>query len=470
LEGYIFEYKFRTFSESPVICFYSEPNEESFISAVSITEEVESYCTAPSGAKYFRYCTVISQGNRYIRLIPEYLRNEINSLKKNDTDLQNDVQSLNSSIKRIDYKTGYKFNDSEFLGGYYDVGGNVGDTAPMTFTQSDNFYCIAIDVPKGTQILLTGGSGSSVSRAFALLDSDNKILINAAGDYAIINNKRLVTTQDCKLVYNTLRATANRYLYIIQNKDYKDGVNPSLIGKVSAIIGSSNTTLENGIWYPDICSYFEMEQNIFGCGGATYANIIGRTVTSDLGGIAPQIVGEYNSLVTQVKYMLEQNVTPDIIFINSGMNDANNDETLGDFNAVIQMTKDEIEESLDNTVNLFSMYGAMKWIVETLRTEYPNVMIVGMIPWQCGTFAINNKFRTTYKKPIQNMFEYLGVPVIDCFANGMFYQPFEAASPYKYTLDSIHVKVGSSINAAGRIVQDNYMKRAINSVIYLLNS
>lgn len=58
-QGDDLSYKLRTLSNVPIICFYEEPNEDSFISAEYINGAgIIGVATAPANAKYFRYCTI----------------------------------------------------------------------------------------------------------------------------------------------------------------------------------------------------------------------------------------------------------------------------------------------------------------------------------------------------------------------------------------------------------------------------
>lgn len=250
-----------------------------------------------------------------------------------------------------------------------------------------------------------------------------------------------------------------------------DVQNINLEGKKAAVFGSSNATQYYGIWFQDLCDYFGMDYKIYAIGGSTYPIVPGNDVWSGASGIAEEVLGQPNSMVTEVEYKLNTDPTyiPDIFMFNSGFNEVNAKPPIGDLATVFTKTLDEIRNSTDTAFGINTLIGSMRWCIETLMRTYPDGVFIGLIPFQASNTA-TDYFVATLLQPMLATFGRLGIPVINCLEHGGFYSQFENAAPYKYTLDSIHVRLGSTINEKGRFVQAEFLKRNFLNVYYPKNN
>jgi hypothetical protein len=253
--------------------------------------------------------------------------------------------------------------------------------------------------------------------------------------------------------------------------DKIDVQNVNLEGKKAAVFGSSNTTQYYGIWFQDLCDYFKMDYKIYGIGGATYPIVPGNNVWSGASGIAEEVLGQPNSMVTEVEYKLNNDPTfiPDVFMFNSGFNEAALKPPVGDLATVFTKTLDEIRNSTDSNFGINTLIGGMRWCLETLMINYPDAVFIGMIPFQASNVP-TAYFIETLLQPMLETFGRLAIPVINCLYDGGFYSQFENAAPYKYTVDSIHVRLGTNINEKGRFVQNEFLKRNFLNVYYPKNN
>lgn len=266
-------------------------------------------------------------------------------------------------------------------------------------------------------------------------------------------------------IYNIYQNT--KFINLLKNELFL----PNLQNKKAIAFGSSNVTQKYGIWFQDLCDYYKLNYKIYGVGAATYPdlnNIIPSN--SGLSGIADELVGQSNCLINQVKYKIEQdlNYIPNLIFINSGMNEAGQSTiSVGDLEIVMNKSLDEIINSTDVTFGKNTLYGSMRWVLETLMINYPNAQIIGIIPWQCYE-PVCTSFFTKIKQQMENMYNRMGIPIINAFNNGGFYSKFEptGGGTTKYTLDGIHVKLDNVYNFEGRIIQNTFICKEVYKMLY----
>ena len=227
-------------------------------------------------------------------------------------------------------------------------------------------------------------------------------------------------------------------------------------GKKLSIFTSSNGHPNYGTWAVDLAADLGMTLNNSGAyPGASY----------------PLFSEGGNSIVTSIEEYNTNYPDPvDIIMFNSGSNDsAISNLQIGDFETVITKTLAEIRASNDPTFGINTLYGAMRYCFETMRTAQPDAFVFVMTPFQY--YEPNNSiFFNTIYEPLKKMARWCGCTVIDCFADGTFSTAFETQGQVgRYTLDGIHVKLGNSINDAGRLVQRNFLGKQLKSKFYTIS-
>lgn len=352
----------------------------------------------------------------------------------------------------------------------------------------------------GKQLITMKGNGKLVSCAIAFYDTKQSVgvvvgsytqyanefsaQVPANARYAVIVTRRPGMTDNADTI--SIEVVGTPTLMYFGNEVYNpaqdtelvkqiaekvDVQNINLEGKKAAVFGSSNTTQHYGIWFQDLCDYFGMDYKIYGIAGATYPIVPSNNVWSGASGISEEVLGQPNSMVTEVEYKINTDPTfiPDIFMFNSGINEANLNPPIGDLATVFTKTLDEIRNSTDTAFGINTLIGSMRWCIETLMRTYPDGVFIGLIPFQASN-AVTANFVATFLQPMLATFGRLGIPVINCLEHGGFYSQFEDTAPYKYTVDSVHVRLGNNINAKGRFVQAEFLKRNFLNVYYPKNN
>ena len=144
------------------------------------------------------------------------------------------------------------------------------------------------------------------------------------------------------------------------------------------------------------------------------------------------------------KYLSDKNTTtPDFIILSYGTNDLSSTTVMGDADAVLR------EKDLNN-VDLYTMAGAVRWSIETLRTKFPKVKLYVLFPIQAKSENRNND---NLKKigVIKKICDGMSVPYFDCFAeSGITQQNNE-----QYLGDGLHP------NESGKTVHGDYVVKKL---------
>lgn len=109
------------------------------------------------------------------------------------------------------------------------------------------------------------------------------------------------------------------------------------------------------------------------------------------------------------KYLSEkENPTPDIIILSYGTNDSFDTAVIGDADKTLQ-------EKDVSKIGLFTMAGAVKWCIHTLKTEFPDAEIYIALPLQSARDEKNNG---NLKKIaiIKKICDAMSVTYFDCYA------------------------------------------------------
>lgn len=145
------------------------------------------------------------------------------------------------------------------------------------------------------------------------------------------------------------------------------------------------------------------------------------------------------------KYLQERTSTPDYIILSYGTNDI--ETSMGNPDAVIK------EPDLKK-VSLYSMCGALRWSLETLKTEFPTAKIYVALPIQArdgGKNSANKRKIAGIKKVCDSM----SVPYFDCYNESGITQANEGT----YLRDGLHP------NAAGQVVHGDYIIKKLEEMV-----
>ena len=134
---------------------------------------------------------------------------------------------------------------------------------------------------------------------------------------------------------------------------------------------------------------------------------------------------------------------PDHIIFSYGTNDATTEDVLGDVDVVLK--KDRLSDS-----DLYTIAGAVRWCIDTLRKEFPKTRLYVALPLQAESVERN---QANLKKiaVIRQVCESLAVPCFDCFAESGITQ----ANQDKYLRDGLHP------NAEGARMHADYIMRKL---------
>lgn len=166
-----------------------------------------------------------------------------------------------------------------------------------------------------------------------------------------------------------------------------------------------------------------------------FAGISNETNNSDL---AFQRIINNCAVVHIQKYLSDRSAPkPDFAILSYGTNDLTSDAVIGDAEAVLQAA-----DLAD--VDLFTMAGALRWSIETLRAKYPDIKLYVALPLQAKD---SNKNTGNLKKiaVITKICDAMSVPYFDCYAESGITQANEAT----YLRDGLHPNAdGQAVHAA----------------------
>lgn len=167
-------------------------------------------------------------------------------------------------------------------------------------------------------------------------------------------------------------------------------------------------------------------------------------------GTANPDINEYqqrinNCAIVHIQKYLSQkeNPSPDIIILSYGTNDSFDTAIMGDAGATLQ------EKDLSK-LDLFTMAGAIRWCIHTLKTEFPHAKIYVALPLQS---ARDEKNGGNLKKSviIKEICDAMSVTYFDCYAESGITKENEAT----YLRDGLHP------NLAGQAVHADYIIRKL---------
>ncbi|MEA4982583.1 MAG: SGNH/GDSL hydrolase family protein [Paludibacter sp.] len=139
------------------------------------------------------------------------------------------------------------------------------------------------------------------------------------------------------------------------------------------------------------------------------------------------------------KYLRERTVSPDLIILSYGTNDSYNASDLGD--------ADEALKATDlNLLNVYTMAGAVRWSLETLKTRFQDAKLYVSLPLQAASDS-KNEGNVSKIAIIKKICDGLSVPYFDCYTECGITQANQAF----YLRDGLHP------NEAGQILHGDYI-------------
>jgi hypothetical protein len=377
----------------------------------------------------------------------EYANANINFVvTRGDTGLKTKIRDIDTRVTDIDYS-----DKLTVLG--YGVSSNSGEYISSPTVDSTPFLeCFGYNIIQLTVIENTGVTTYGI----AFYDNTKTFISGISRVVGVANSFQLLTYDIPENAYFFVTCYWNstgtplggsfscKLLSIMSSRINNIGRGGSVFsGKSIHTFGSSNLTDQYGTWSQDLSLALGMTLTTSSVAGAKFA------MASS---------GVNNSLVKQVEDYVFGSAAPDIIIISSGLNDSwwSPATPIGDFELVKTKTLAEIRGSYSSDFGVNTFYGSLRYIVETLQGEYQDAFIILCIPWQCWPERAASF--EPYIQPLKDIAMYFSIPVIDSFSEGGISRAFESSGAYgRYTIDGIHIKNGSTINASGRRLQSNFI-------------
>jgi hypothetical protein len=138
--------------------------------------------------------------------------------------------------------------------------------------------------------------------------------------------------------------------------------------------------------------------------------------------------------------------TPEFVIFSYGTNDELYAHTMG-------TAEDALRENDLNKVSVFTMAGALRWCIDTLRMEIPDVKIYVALPIQSSREGKNDG-NLTKMEIIKKICDARSVPYFDCYHES-------AITPENYTT---YMDDGLHPNAAGKIVHGEYIIKELEEL------
>lgn len=133
------------------------------------------------------------------------------------------------------------------------------------------------------------------------------------------------------------------------------------------------------------------------------------------------IWNQFNRLVNDVDN--NNHPTPDLIIILAGTNDAIQSKTIGNINTTF-----DGESILDKDITtLTNLCQSIRYTIEAIRAEYPDVKIVLTTPNQLANYSTNN-YNLLVRNAILDCCKYLSCEYIDQFGESGIYQYYESVN------------------------------------------
>ena len=139
--------------------------------------------------------------------------------------------------------------------------------------------------------------------------------------------------------------------------------------------------------------------------------------------------------------------TPDVVIFSYGTNDELYDYTMGN-------AEDALREKDLSKVNVFTMAAALRWCIDTLRMEIPEVKIYVALPLQSSREG-KNEGNLTKMEIIKKICDARSVPYFDCYHDS-------GITPEHYTT---YLGDGLHPNDAGKIVHGEYITKMLEETV-----
>lgn len=118
----------------------------------------------------------------------------------------------------------------------------------------------------------------------------------------------------------------------------------------------------------------------------------------------------------------------------------------------------------NENINLFTEAGAMRWCIQKLLEEFPNIRVFVMTPIQTATPERNQKNLKLVNHNFYKIAGALGAQVIDCYHNCGISEKFEVINGYgRYLYDGLHP------HALGQALEGSYVAGELKNRLFVLN-
>lgn len=164
-----------------------------------------------------------------------------------------------------------------------------------------------------------------------------------------------------------------------ESYDMLEGITMSVIG--DSYFAGKGLDDTSKVWPALLATKYNMVFNNYGMNGSTISNYAG---------------GNYNPMVDRWEEIADNN--PDIIIVEGGRNDYNQDVPMGDVGSADKAT----------------MMGAVTYLIKSLQEKFPEALIIGVTCWEVGGIPNDQGYTCSeYGRALIEVCENMGVPCID---------------------------------------------------------
>lgn len=164
-----------------------------------------------------------------------------------------------------------------------------------------------------------------------------------------------------------------------ESYDVLEGITMSVIG--DSYFAGKGLEDTSKVWPALLATKYNMEFNNYGMNGSTISNYAG---------------GDYNPMVDRWEEIADND--PDIIIVEGGRNDYNQDVPMGEVGSADKAT----------------MMGAATYLIKSLQEKFPDALIIGVTCWEVGGIPNDQGYTCSeYGRAFIEVCVNLGVPYID---------------------------------------------------------
>lgn len=191
-----------------------------------------------------------------------------------------------------------------------------------------------------------------------------------------------------------------------ESYDVLEGITFSVIG--DSYLAGKGLDDKSSVWPALLATKYNMVYKNYGVNGSTISNYAGEN---------------YNPMVDRYDEIANNN--PDIIIVEGGRNDYNQDVPMGE----------------DGSLDTKTMKGAVRFLITKLQEKFPNALIIGVTCWEVGGLPNEQGYTCSdYGRALIDVCKELGVPYInamDSDAMGVYMTDATFRRQYCISFDDI---------------------------------